>query len=544
MHRSCPLVRIGTQDCLIVGVRVIDKVAHIVVLELERVRRICLNECNLTVRIARLSPRIHADVVPVDFSAKAAVFERQHGVAAADIALQLEIVFVKIVDALNGNVLAAHVQHVIVDGTVRAVVAVYLRIREVSRIRAVLRAEVHNIVRCPAAGTLCRLAAVDVRRLHRRADGAARDGDDVAVRTVADAARDLLRDCAARDGNGIFLRAAVAADKIIARVSHVGCAAVDTLRRAGRHGDAISLDRCLILSECTAQDLCRAGRAAKVDGISAQLSLAVAVCTGKLCRRTIGEDDLISCHLHCTGRVVKIAARDIPRRCAAVELHLVVRNRALAKGISAIEQMRRAVLHVGGVVIDCTRVILGTRHAAVDLLHEICGICHIDGDRVRRDIARRALVPAAVGILRIVRTMHALHRQHVVRRRMSVVGNTAIDSAAVGRRCAVIGDAPALKAVDDPHDGFCRGFIRIRHQRALMGIRRGIVPRRIVCEMQVVRPNDLQESHAVHALYIRDVVRRNPRAINADLRPVDARAAECARVRHGEHRIAVREGMI
>ena len=393
MHRSCPLVRIGTQDCLIVGVRVIDKVAHIVVLELERVRRICLNECNLTVRIARLSPRIHADVVPVDFSAKAAVFERQHGVAAADIALQLEIVFVKIVDALNGNVLAAHVQHVIVGGTVRAVVAVYLRIREVSRIRAVLRAGVHNIVRYPAAGALCRLAAVDVRRLHRRADGAA------------------------RDGNGIFLRTAIAADKIIARVSHVGCAAVDTLRRAGRHGDAISLDRCLILSECTAQDLCRAGRTTKVDGISAQLSLAVAVCTGKLCRRTIGEDDFISCHLHCTVRVVKIAARDIPRRCAAVELHLVVRNRTLAKGISAIEQMRRAVLHVGGVVIDCTRVILGTRHAAVDLLHEICGICHIDGDRVRRDIARRALVPSAVGILRIVRTMHALHRQQARPRR-------------------------------------------------------------------------------------------------------------------------------
>ena len=206
--------------------------------------------------------------------------------------------------------------------------------------------------------------------------------------------------------------------------------------------------------------------------------------------------------------------------------------------------MRRAVLHVGGVVIDCTRVILDTRHAAVDLLHEICGICHIDGDRVRRDIARRALVPAAVGILRIVRTMHALHRQHVVRRRMSVVGNTAIDSAAVGRRCAVIGDAPALKAVDDPHDGFCRGFICIRHQRALMGIRRSIVPRRIVCEMQVVRSNALQESHAVHALHIRDVVRRNPRAIDADLRPVDARAAECPRIRHREHRIAVCEGMI
>ena len=309
---------------------------------------------------------------------------------------------------------------------------------------------------------------------------------------VANATHDLLRDGTAPDGDGIVQRISCARNEISRRrVRCIGRAAVDTLCRAARHGDRVSLDLCLIFRECTAQDLCHAARTAKGDRVSAQLSLAFAVCTDNFCRRTIGEDNFISRHLRRAGRVVKIAARDIPRRCAALEVHLVVRDRPLAKGIAAVEQAGRAVLHVGGVVVNCTRVVLGTRHAAVDLLHEICCVREIDGDRVPRDIARRALVPAAIGILRFVRAVYTRHGQLIAGRRMSLIGNTAVDRLVPRRRRTIIGDAAILKAVDDPFDRLRRGFIRIRHQPALVSIRRGKAAICIIVEMQVVRPGTL-----------------------------------------------------
>ena len=202
------------------------------------------------------------------------------------------------------------------------------------------------------------------------------------------------------------------------------------------------------------------------------------------------------------------------------------------------------MLHVHGVFFDLAGMMFAACLPAVDLFDAIRRMSHIDGHRVARDIARIAIVLAAKSILRIIRAVNARDRQRIARRRVTVVGNAAIKLAALRLSGAVKGDPAAFETVDHPDDGSRLILVLIRHQCALMRIRRPEIPHGIVLEMQRVRRRALQQLDAAHAVDILEIVCIDRRAVDADLAPIDARAREISRVLDGQHHVVIRKRLI
>ena len=138
--------------------------------------------------------------------------------------------------------------------------------------------------------------------------------------------------------------------------------------------------------------------------------------------------------------------------------------------------------------------------------------------------------------------MDTRNRQLIVRRRMSLAGNTAVDLAVIRCCRAVVVDTAALETARLQHECVRRRRIIIRDQTELVRIGRIRSPlRRIVRELQRIGGvAALQESNALDSVLRREVVRRQPRAIDSDLVHVNARAREVARIRDRQHRIAER----
>ena len=192
------------------------------------------------------------------------------------------------------------------------------------------------------------------------------------------------------------------------------------------------------------------------------------------------------------------------------------------------------------IVRDLARIGCVRNFTAVDMLDRGSVGGEFERRRIAFDIACRSLVLATVGILeRHSRCGLPRHCQRITRRRMTIAGQSAIDLTAERRCCAVIGDIAALKAARLQQKGVRRTCAIIRDKSELMRLgRRRRLTCRIVRECQRIGIiAALQKGHALDAVLRREVVRRQPRAVDGDFIHVNARSVERTCIRDGQHRI-------
>ena len=120
--RARPRIR---ADEIFSVLRAAEVARRIAIFERQRICSLALHEGDGASRLARQFRRIHVEIVrEVDLPAKAVIAQRQHRIPARNVIVQFKVVLIEILDAMNRDAFAAHVQHIVVDSIVGAVVTV------------------------------------------------------------------------------------------------------------------------------------------------------------------------------------------------------------------------------------------------------------------------------------------------------------------------------------------------------------------------------------------------------------------------------------